>query len=479
MARAHRQRNQHSDRPLFCDFLERFQEANKPHWKKSHYQTTRIGLGRFDEWLKYSKIPLEEMDWQKLLDFYRFLSAHGTSIRAAKRSIHAAKRAIRWGIESGELPQKITDLYTSSYAKNKWDLELPETALLYLEEINAVRPKCYKAHQYSLRVLHTYMREHNLTYRRLQDDDMVRLLKYLTKKELTVRGKTQISMGTKSFLRWLHDKNLIKRRHDEIFPSRLFPKNIKSLPRPVEPEIDIRMQKILCETEDIYYKSILLIRRTGLRIAELMQLEFDCLEYDIKNRCSLKVPAVKLGLERRVPLDPDTIEIVKTIQRMSKKNTKRTGAQNRLVIGANGSPPCYPLYADALTEICARLDAKKWINLHALRHTYATSMLNAGLSLTSLMKILGHKTLVMTLVYAKITDEKVHLDHGQAIRKLNDAQIPLFIAEKKVGIGDSLKDLHGFLTKKIDQTESAQGKKKLKGILNRLSKIKSELAKFS
>ncbi len=75
MARPHRQRNQHSDRPLFCDFLERFQEANKPHWKKSHYQTTRIGLSRFDEWVKYSKIPLEEMDWQKLLDFYRFLSA--------------------------------------------------------------------------------------------------------------------------------------------------------------------------------------------------------------------------------------------------------------------------------------------------------------------------------------------------------------------------------------------------------------------
>ncbi len=478
MARAHRQRNQHSDRPPFCDFLERFQAANKPQWKKAHYQTTRIGLGRFDEWLKYSKVPIEEMDWQKLLDFYRFLSAQGTTIRAAKKSVQAAKRSIRWGIESGELPQKITDLYTSSYAKNKWDLELPEAAQLYLEEINAVRPKCFKIHQYSLRVLHTYMKEHKLTYRSLKDDDMVRLLKYLTNKELTSRGKTQISMGTRSFLRWLHDKNLIKRRHDEIFPSRLFPKNPKSLPRPIDPEIDMRMQKILSETEDIYYKSILLIRRTGLRIAELMQLEFDCLEYDIKNRCSLKVPAVKLGLERRVPLDPSTIELVKTIQLMSKKNIKRSSALTRLVIGKNGTPPCYPFYSDTLTEICARLDAKKWINLHALRHTYATSMLNAGLSLTSLMKILGHKTLVMTLVYAKVTEEKVHIDHSQAIKRLNDAQIPLFISEKKGGINDSLKDLHGFLSKKMDQTDSVQGKKKLKGILNRLSKIKSDLANF-
>ena len=188
MARAHRQRNQFSERPLFCDYLERFQLANKPQWKKAHYQTARIGLGRFDEWLKFSKTPLEEIDWQKMLDFYRFMSADGITMRAAKKSVQAAKRAIRWGIENNELPQKITDLYTSHYSKNKWNLELPETARLYLEEINAVRPKCYKIHQYSLRVLHTYMTEHNLTYRRLRDDDMVRLIKYLTNKELTSRG---------------------------------------------------------------------------------------------------------------------------------------------------------------------------------------------------------------------------------------------------------------------------------------------------
>jgi hypothetical protein len=105
-------------------------------------------------------------------------------------------------------------------------------------------------------------------------------------------------------------------------------------------------------------------------------------------------------------------------------------------------------------------------------------MLNADLSLTSLMKILGHKTLVKTLVYAKVTEEKVHIDHSQAIKRLNDAQIPLFISEKKGGIDDSLKDLHGFLSKKMDKTDSVQGKKKLKGILNRLSKIKSDLANF-
>jgi uncharacterized protein (DUF2225 family) len=82
------------------------------------------------------------------------------------------------------------------------------------------------------------------------------------------------------------------------------------------------------------------------------------------------------------------------------------------------------------------------------------------------------------VVSNSLTEEKVHIDHSQAIKRLNDAQIPLFISEKKGGIDDSLKDLHGFLSKKMDKTDSVQGKKKLKGILNRLSKIKSDLANF-
>jgi site-specific recombinase XerD len=478
MAMVHPRRNQFSDRPPFCDFLERYQAANKSEWKKSHLVTVRVGIGRFDEWLKHSKIPLEDLTWQSFLSFYRYLAAHGITARAAKTSVHAAKKTIRWGIENGELPQKITDIYTSQYSKNNWNLEIPETAKLYLEEINAVRPKCYRTHLYTLRVFHTFLSDSKLTYRRLQDEDITKLLKYLSDRKLTARGKSQITGGVRSYLRWLHDKNHIRRRPEEIFPSRLMPRKVKTLPRPIEPEIDIKLQQLLRETDDIYYKSIHLIRRTGLRIAELMLLEFDCLQYDIKGRCALKVPAVKLGLERRVPLDPETLEIVKVIQKKSKKNCKKGKEPDRLVIGENGLAPTYSFYSDALTEICARLDAKKWINLHALRHTYATSMLNAGLGLTSLMNILGHKTILMTLGYAKLTQEKVHLDHSLAMKKLNDAQIPLFISEKKGGIDDSFKDIHGFLSKKMDQIESSLGKKKLKGILNRLSKIKSELTKL-
>jgi hypothetical protein len=42
---------------------------------------------------------------------------------------------------------------------------------------------------------------------------------------------------------------------------------------------------------------------------------------------------------------------------------------------------------------------------HQLRHTYATSMLRAGVSLPALMKLLGHRTANMTLRYVEITQK--------------------------------------------------------------------------
>lgn len=475
MAKPYIARNQFSDRPPFCNYIERYLMANKAKWTKCHLAGVRVSMGRFDGWLMASKIPLAELNWQRMLDFYRYLAANGVNANSSRRSMHDSKRAIRWGIESGELPQKITDIYTSHYSNNKWDHDLHPLMIQYLEEINAVRPKCYRSHLYALRVFNTYIKEQDLSFKRLKTEDIVRLLKLLTEKKLTIRAKCQISAGIRALLRWLFENRHIKRRYDEIYPARLMPRPPKSLPRPIDPETDQKLQVVMRQTDDLIYKSILLIRRTGLRITELMQLEFDCLEHDIKGRCALKVPAVKMGLERRVPVDPETKNIILNLQEKSQHNFKKIGIPPKLIIGAKGLPPQYVDYANVLTEICARIDAKKWINLHALRHTYATSLLNGGISLTSLMNILGHKSIAMTLGYAKITQEKVNQEHCDAINKLNEAHIPFFMAEKPRGVDEGLKDLYALITKKIDQTESLQGKKKLRGILNRLSKVKTDL----
>jgi hypothetical protein len=57
---------------------------------------------------------------------------------------------------------------------------------------------------------------------------------------------------------------------------------------------------------------------------------------------------------------------------------------------------------------------------HRLRHSLATELLRAGLSLPSLMKILGHRTIGMTLRYAEVTGVDVARAYAEAIKTLEE-----------------------------------------------------------
>jgi hypothetical protein len=47
------------------------------------------------------------------------------------------------------------------------------------------------------------------------------------------------------------------------------------------------------------------------------------------------------------------------------------------------------------------------VTAHQLRHTLATQAINRGMSLDAIAALLGHKTLAMTMVYARIADKTV------------------------------------------------------------------------
>ena len=49
-----------------------------------------------------------------------------------------------------------------------------------------------------------------------------------------------------------------------------------------------------------------------------------------------------------------------------------------------------------------------------MRHTYATTMLRAGVSLPALMKLLGHRTANMTLRYVEIAQKDLQREFHQA-----------------------------------------------------------------
>ena len=61
------------------------------------------------------------------------------------------------------------------------------------------------------------------------------------------------------------------------------------------------------------------------------------------------------------------------------------------------------------------------VSPHRLRHTLATRLLNEGMPITSLQRLLGHEKLDTTLVYARVHNETVRRDFEHAQARLTPA----------------------------------------------------------
>jgi site-specific recombinase XerD len=62
------------------------------------------------------------------------------------------------------------------------------------------------------------------------------------------------------------------------------------------------------------------------------------------------------------------------------------------------------------------LENKK-VTFHLARHTFATLFLSEGVPLESLSKMMGHKNIATTQIYAKILNEKVGKDMEKVAEK--------------------------------------------------------------
>ena len=54
-------------------------------------------------------------------------------------------------------------------------------------------------------------------------------------------------------------------------------------------------------------------------------------------------------------------------------------------------------------------------NPHRFRHTFASDMIRAGMSLPALMQLMGHTNIQTTLLYVLVTPQDVYLEYARAV----------------------------------------------------------------
>lgn len=198
------------------------------------------------------------------------------------------------------------------------------------------------------------------------------------------------------------------------------PKLPQVLPRYLPMDADRRLTAALSEHPDneLAALALRLQRACGLRIGELLDLELDCVHEIDGNGAWLKVPLGKMATERMVPLDTETLELIDRITQ----------------IRSHGRPMPHPRYRRPaqflFTYLGRRLTQQgvrheldhaadvaglEHVTSHQLRHTYATALVNAGVSLQALMALLGHVSAEMSLRYGRLFDSTVREEYERAL----------------------------------------------------------------
>jgi integrase/recombinase XerD len=216
-------------------------------------------------------------------------------------------------------------------------------------------------------------------------------------KTVSVERMKGISVGIRAFLRFLIATGRCPPGLDHAMPN-FAGWRLASIPRFL-PDADIARIIGACDGERRLRDRaiILLLVRLGLRASEVARLTFDDINW--------RQGTIRLcGKSRREELLPLTQEIGDALLAYIKRG------RPALVIPSLFITECAPLRPiDRVTVKCLVKRALKrggvesrYKGAHILRHSAATAMLRHGVSLPGVSTVLRHRSLAMTMHYAKV-----------------------------------------------------------------------------
>jgi integrase len=137
-----------------------------------------------------------------------------------------------------------------------------------------------------------------------------------------------------------------------------------------------------------------------LRRGEFVDLTVDAV-VRIGSAFLLRVPVGKMHNDRYIPLHPQLKAL------LDEGLARRSDALRTDYLFTDHGRRITASRVDNAVEKVARRAGLGRVSPHKLRHTLATQAINRGMSLEAIAALLGHRSLSMTLVYARIADRTV------------------------------------------------------------------------
>jgi len=148
----------------------------------------------------------------------------------------------------------------------------------------------------------------------------------------------------------------------------------------------------------------------GLRSAEVLALNRDDA---LLSEAQLRVPG-KGNKFRSLPLAPETVQLLEHYLRLERPNP----CSAALFVSLKGHARGTRMTAAGLRSLFRyhrQATGIQLANPHRFRHTFASDMIRAGMSLPALMQLMGHADIQTTLLYVLVTPQDVYLEYARAV----------------------------------------------------------------
>jgi integrase/recombinase XerD len=189
-------------------------------------------------------------------------------------------------------------------------------------------------------------------------------------------------------LRFLYRVTLPRSWHVEMIP---FGKRPKKLPAVLGVD---EVDSLLSHVRSLKHRTLLLtLYAAGLRLSEASSLTIADID---SQRMQLRIGNGKGKKERHVPLSPRLLDALR-------EYWKQVRSPHYLFPGKDFDTP---LSSTTIQKTCKQAALKagicKRVTPHTMRHSYATGLLEAGVDLLTIGRLLGHKSFLTTMVYLHV-----------------------------------------------------------------------------
>jgi integrase/recombinase XerD len=238
---------------------------------------------------------------------------------------------------------------------------------------------------------------------RMSRQDLEAFVRGLMSSGLSPRSTARAVAAVRGFYRFLVlDRRLDASPADDLHAPRAWP----ALPRFLSIE---EVDRLLAAPDVATHRGlrdramIELLYATGLRVSELVGLR----AADLNLEAGFLTCAGKGGKQRLVPIGDQAVAWVQRYLHESRPALLKGRPSARLFLNARGGGLSRVGFWKILKGHGARAGLPRTLAPHALRHSFATHLLDRGADLRAIQMMLGHADLSTTQIYTHILDARM------------------------------------------------------------------------